>query len=258
MEKRQKIFPGNRYGDLTVLESFHKLTGAKKRKRLYWRCVCDCGNIHDVDCGNLRNGNTHACPFCAAKKRSAHRKKPFQRHRVKNVRRAMIDRCTNPNNKSYDRYGALGVKVCDRWLESLENFVADMGLPDEGMSIDRIDPSGNYEPNNCRWVDIETQANNKRNTVRYEHQGQSLSLAQWCRKLGLNYDRTKARIFVHGMSFERAISPEKLTQRKKYQTPDGVFPSLEKVANYYGMSTSGAYGRFNSAERPDWVALEIG
>ncbi|MDT8321521.1 MAG: hypothetical protein RQ826_13430 [Xanthomonadales bacterium] len=176
---------------------------------------------------------------------------------MKNVRRAMIDRCTNQNSKSYPRYGGRGITVCGRWLESLENFVEDMGLPDEGMTIDRIDPAGNYEPGNCRWATMEQQANNKINTVRYEYLGRSRTLAQWCRELGLNYDRTKARLSTYGMSFERAISTDKLTQRKRYTTPDGTFNSLEEVAEHYGMSVSGAHGRFKSDSRTDWRSEDL-
>jgi len=78
----------------------------------------------------------------------------------------MKQRCNNPNQPKYKNWGGRGIKVCDRWLNSFENFIQDMGERPQGTSIDRINVNGNYEPNNCRWATIKEQNNNKRkNTI---------------------------------------------------------------------------------------------
>ncbi|MGL5737161.1 MAG: hypothetical protein ACRCYS_20055, partial [Beijerinckiaceae bacterium] len=97
---------------------------------------------------------------------------------------AMVQRCTNPNNTRFADWGGRGIKVCDRWRD-FANFYADMGEPEAGKTLDRIDNDKGYEPGNCRWATKQEQANNRSVTKRLTFNGQSLSYAEWGRVTGL-------------------------------------------------------------------------
>lgn len=97
-------------------------------------------------------------------------------------------RCTNPNNHAYKDYGGRGIKVCDRWINSFENFLADMGeRPSKEYSIDRIDVNGNYCPENCRWATRTEQCNNRRSNIRIEYKGETHTLKEWCDIYDMKY-----------------------------------------------------------------------
>lgn len=97
----------------------------------------------------------------------------------------MIGRCEDVNDKSYKSYGGRGIKVCERWRESFENFFEDMGFRPEGHSIERIDVNANYEPSNCKWIPIEEQSKNKQNTKKYLYKGEELTLMEIVNLTGL-------------------------------------------------------------------------
>ena len=99
----------------------------------------------------------------------------------------MKARCINERSKDYYLYGARGITVCDRWLNSFEDFILDMGMkPSEKHSIDRINVNGNYEPENCRWATVEEQANNRRNNHWILFNGQTKTITQWAKHLNIS------------------------------------------------------------------------
>jgi AraC-like DNA-binding protein len=118
----------------------------------------------------------------------------------------MIDRCTEPNSEKYPIYGGRGITICERWMK-FENFLADMGEKVRGMSIERINNNGNYEPENCKWATPKEQANNTRRNRRIAHNGENLTLAEWSQRLGVTPSTLHERIAKHGefiaLSFER-------------------------------------------------------
>jgi hypothetical protein len=116
----------------------------------------------------------------------------------------MMSRCYNERDIGWNNYGGRGIRVCDRWHEFL-NFVADMGQPTEGMSIDRINSDDNYLPSNCRWADRFQQANNRRNNVRLVFGGKEMTIAEWAREIGADPATLKRRL-DKGWSTEDALS----------------------------------------------------
>lgn len=106
----------------------------------------------------------------------------------KNMKR----RCNSASVSMWERYGGRGIKYCDRW-ELFDNFLADMGERPAGHSLDRIDPSGDYEPGNCRWATRDQQENNKTNSVIIEHDGRRMTIAQWSRMTGIAYKTLQNR-----------------------------------------------------------------
>lgn len=162
---------GNKYNRLTVLErDFSTEASQKKRAKTFWKCECYCGEIAIVPAYDLRKGLTKSCGCLrmenAGNMSKTHNMSRFSDGTIRPEFNAWIGiktRCFNKNSKAYDRYGGRGIKVCDRWKESFENFFLDMGeRPSPKHSIDRIDVNGNYEPENCRWADDTQQCRNQR------------------------------------------------------------------------------------------------
>jgi hypothetical protein len=146
---------------------FGKLTGASfshvdKHRKVHWLCRCDCGGEKVVATASLRSGKTVSCG-CVQK--ASHFEihgyaKKQGRPSEYRIWTLMRDRCRNPKNNRWDRYGGRGISVCERW-DSFEAFLADMGpRPSLKHSIDRKNNDGNYEPGNCRWATTTEQANN--------------------------------------------------------------------------------------------------
>ena len=152
---------GQKFTMLTVIDT----AGVDSRKQSLFKCVCDCGTEKVVKGTLLRNGTTKSCGCLrviegrkAGLRSAIHGliKTPTYR-----TWQGMKVRCTDPTNRKYRWYGAKGVTVCEKWM-TFEGFLEDMGVRPDGMTLDRINPFGNYEPSNCRWADDATQRMNTR------------------------------------------------------------------------------------------------
>lgn len=116
----------------------------------------------------------------------------------------MVARCNDPKEQGYLKYGARGIKVCDRWLD-FENFLADMGLRPEGMTLDRIDSKLGYYPENCRWASWAVQIRNRSITNNLTHDGKTMCIKDWADGLGMKYSTLKSRLQA-GWAIDRALT----------------------------------------------------
>ena len=128
----------------------------------------------------------------------------------------MKQRCYNPHNKMYKRYGGLGIKVCSLWFNSFLEFYKAMGeRPSILYSLDRIDNQGDYKPNNCRWATPKEQCNNRRSNRVIKYKGQEKTMGQWAHKYGIEKTTLRHRIVNRGWSIERALTEPVRTYMRK-------------------------------------------
>lgn len=151
---------GHTYGRLTVLKSL----GVRNKKQIVIS-QCSCGNLFEAPLSNLRSGNSLSCG-CLRKEVTSRRVTThgYRHTRLYRVYTAMLQRCTNPNDRSYFRYGGRGIQVCPQWLLSINSFMEwalATNYSDE-LELDRKDVNGSYSPENCQWATETTQSRNRR------------------------------------------------------------------------------------------------
>ena len=181
---------GRKFGRLEVTNIHYS-----SNKKVYWKCLCDCGKIVDVHSSYLTCGDTKSCG-CLSKDQAittntTHGGSKTKLYRIWN---AIKYRCENVNGQDYKDYGARGISVCQEWRHDFAAF-RDWALANgykDGLSIDRINNNKGYSPINCRWADAYTQANNKRNNRWLEAGGEKMTISQWSRKIG-RYDSNVRR-----------------------------------------------------------------
>lgn len=176
-----------KFGRLTVLSRAEN----DRFGRTQWHCRCECGIERVVALFRMTSGHTKSCGCIKGEALATHRGKGTPTH---NTWCAMKQRCNYPGSEQYAAYGGRGISVCQRWNDSFEAFLADMGERPEGMTIERIDSDGNYEPGNCRWATDSEQARNRRSTLLVERDGVTKCVKDWCDELGLHPDKVYGRI----------------------------------------------------------------
>ena len=206
---------GMKYGRLTVS---NRAPNHPNYGQARWNCKCDCGNDVIQYGFLLYSGKIKSCG-CLLKEnqKSGFRLSHGMSHTPEhNSWISMQGRCYNKNNEAYHLYGGRGIKVCDRWLQSFDNFYDDMGKrPSVKHSLDRWpDMDGNYEPRNCRWATKIEQARNRNTTVFVVFNGESIPLQEAAEKLGIDY-RTMWHRYKIGKREDMLFAPLRIISRRK-------------------------------------------
>ena len=196
-----------RFGRLLVLED----AGHNASNRTIWKCQCDCGNIYYPTTSALRSGECKSCGCYHKELLGNHRRKhgcsgTLLYKRWKNIRR----KCNNPTDHEYNYYGGRGIKVCPEWdnLENgFENFKtwAESNGYAKGLTIDRINNNGDYEPSNCRWTNMKTQGRNRRITRKVEYNGNLITIKELSELYNIDYYLLYDRIIKYNITVEDAI-----------------------------------------------------
>lgn len=201
---RIRDLTGKRFGRLVVLEE-----AGRKNRQVTWKCVCDCGKTVSVRGSDLRGGQKSCGCISREIARNSHKTHDKSKTRIYRVWHGIKCRCCNPNDKYYSRYGGAGISVCEAWRESFENFYAwsiANGYSDE-LSIDRIDNSKGYSPDNCRWATPQQQTENRQCTQKITFNGKTQTLMQWANETGISYTTLWWRI-KQGWEPEKALTQE--------------------------------------------------
>lgn len=230
-----------RLGD--TFGTYRLVSVARVGKYIYWLCRCEeCGKDRTIRDQHL---NRYAGRKCMCER-------PHVRHGHSRLREfaiwsKMLARCYRVENDNYRWYGGVGHYVCQRWRDSFESFLADMGqAPSRKHTLDRIDTLGSYtcgkcgecqekqQPFNCRWATKDVQVRNAKNNLWFTHNGETLILKDWARKLGLNYLKLYHRLYRDKLTFDQAIISD--NRNVKLLTHNGETKSMSEWADSVGIS----------------------
>jgi len=199
--KRIALMPGQVMKGIKYLGESSDTHGTTRR---YCFFECHCGKQFEARIDSVTLAG-HGCGCSINIPRHGYAKKGNQHH-LYGIWNSMRTRCENPKAHAYPSYGGRGIKVCERWHDFM-NFLEDMGEPSKGMSLDRIDNDGNYEPDNCRWASTSEQQRNTRRNHFLEFKGERKTVAEWANIVGLTgatiYKRLK-----RGWTIEDALCIE--------------------------------------------------
>lgn len=198
---RGEDLTGRKFGRLTISSVLDSKTVM---------CRCDCGKETRVGKGHIKSGHTKSCGCLVAEVISTNLVTHGHSTKGKasstyNSWRGMRQRCLNKNNPCYRHYGARGITVCDRWINSFENFLEDMGVCPNGMTIERINSNANYEPSNCRWDTRRAQSLNTSSNVLLSLNGKTQPMSLWAEEVGINSNCIRSRI-DRGWTHEQALT----------------------------------------------------
>jgi len=216
MSKQKTNLCGQKFGRWTVkeeAESYLRNTGSTIRRLL---CKCDCGTERVVLACDLRSGKSKSCG-CWQIDNPNLKHGHARRKRVTGTYQSwvtMVSRCTNPNTQNYKYYGGRGIAVCERWLgeDGFNNFLADIGEKPKGLSLERENNNGNYEPGNCKWATKEEQANNQRSNVKIWTGEGYVTMSQFARVHGIPYEKIQRLYQTKKLSVDQILLQNRCTK----------------------------------------------
>lgn len=213
-----KNLVGQKFERLTVIE----LDKSNKHNGVYWICKCDCGNTSIVRSDSLTSGNTKSCGCLASEQRvlngKSNTKHGMKGTKIYNSWQSMKNRCYNKKYENYNRYGGRSIKVCDEWKNNFQAFY-DWAINNgykEGLTIDRIDNNGNYEPSNCRWVTAKIQNRNTSQNIIITFNNKTQCLTDWANELNISREVLYYRI-KKGWGTERALTEPIHKEKSRYK-----------------------------------------
>jgi len=211
---------GQKFNRLTAIEPCY----CKKGKGWYWKFKCDCGNEKVMFLSAVKNGYSKSCGCLtrevASVRGKSNTKHGLSKHPLYKKWRGIKQRCFLKSRDGYENYGGRGITMCDEWLGkngfyNFYNWAIQNGYK-KGLTIDRIDVNGNYEPTNCRWVTMKTQGNNRRNNKLIEYKGTTHTIAEWADIIGVNRSNIHNRLH-NGWTIEEALTIPKGERRVTYK-----------------------------------------
>jgi len=192
---------GKTFGNWKVLYR----NGSTPNKASIWHCRCLlCGSESDVAGYSLTSGSSTKCRSCVPRETLS---KPYRKSRLYNIYRGMMQRCYAESNSHFQHYGKRGIHVCEEWYKNPDAFISwalSSGYED-GLSIDRINVNEGYCPENCRWIPLAKQAQNRSVNTFVEYRGERLCLAEACRKADIKYSTVRSYRASHGCTAQEAL-----------------------------------------------------
>lgn len=220
MKKPIKQNIGERFGRLTVIEIAEPHIQPSGKRLQMRKCRCDCGKIVIVAAQSLNNGRTKSCGCLRSEQsKSCHQSNKYHNDKLYATWIRMRQRCENKSSLDYKRWGARGIYVCDEWqsFDAFYEWSIAHGYK-EGLSIDRIDNDGPYCPDNCRWTDLKTQANNRRTSRIITIDGISKTLAELADESNVSYATIHSRLQRGWNSTDAIYTPIKDSKKRDTTT----------------------------------------
>lgn len=206
MGKRHQVLgEGTRFGDLSIVRIAPSAFSKRGDEVFRYWVSCSCGTVKEIALRNLTKGHSRSCGCKRSEAISAkNTKHGMSRSKTYAVWDAMIQRCTNSKSRAFPRYGGRGIEVCEEWLD-FRLFLRDMGEQPNGLSLERRENSGNYEPGNCCWATMGEQLRNTRRTQLVDLRGKQVCVTDAARSLSIDPSTIWTRVRRNRTSLQAAV-----------------------------------------------------